>query len=69
MGNIITFFKKLKIKFLQLIVTRKYRKSFRLWENIYLALSKWENDKGATQLRLVIIIITFLCKYDIIIIL
>jgi cell division protein FtsI (penicillin-binding protein 3) len=54
------------MKFLQLKFTRRYRKSFRFWESFYLALSKWESDKGSLQLRLTILIISFVFLFIII---
>ncbi|MDF2965916.1 MAG: penicillin-binding protein [Rickettsiaceae bacterium] len=66
MSRIFAFINQLKMKFLQLKFTRRYRKSFRFWESFYLALSKWESDKGSLQLRLTILIISFVFLFIII---
>ncbi|MCC2646323.1 MAG: penicillin-binding protein [Rickettsiaceae bacterium] len=66
MSKFIASLNNLKIKILQVMFTRKYRKSFRFWEHIYQALSRWQNDKGAIQLRLTVIVASFLFFYIII---
>jgi cell division protein FtsI (penicillin-binding protein 3) len=66
MSKLLAFVNQQKVKLLQLIFTRKYRRSFRFWEAFYQALSKWDNEKSALQLRLTIIAISFLFLYIIV---
>jgi cell division protein FtsI (penicillin-binding protein 3) len=66
MSKITAYINQLKVKFQQLVFTRKYRKSFRLWESIYFALSRWDTHKSAVQLRLSLVLFGFIFLYIII---